>query len=56
MQEKNMGHTCPFGCSRVNFNWSTLSGTGKMPTPENSVGPMCDLEEWPKIKRMTLYG
>ena len=27
-----------------NFNWSTLSGTGNMFAPENSIGPMCDLE------------
>ena len=38
-----------------NFNWSTLSGTGNMLAPENSVGPMCDLEGRPKIKRMTLF-
>ena len=38
-----------------NFNWSTLSGTGNMFTPENAVGLMCDLEGRPKIKRMTLF-
>ena len=38
-----------------NFNWSTLSGTGNMLAPENSVRPMCDLEGRPNIKQMTKF-